>query len=262
MLTCRRTSQVHNHHQNSREAELVSDSHPVRANGALSYFPLGDKGPSSEGTHLNSTFITVEEGFKDFIVGLTKAELIIGTALFEGDTQFVSGTFLGVLAVKVETVIGGRSLVLGPGKGVKGCIPRSLSWRVSLGKGGERGFRLDQVLTFSLVLSKTHREGCRLRVASSHTGNHRKDDFTPLETIRRFLGIIRSESLSSLKGRPLSRRGRYVINKVLDNVVVEGIDKESCADEVLDLGDEMASYMSSSGGGFQLEDDFYDGYEA
>ncbi|GJT37162.1 hypothetical protein Tco_0937027 [Tanacetum coccineum] len=31
-------------------------------------------------------------------------------------------------------------------------------------------------------------KGVGLRVASSHTGNHREDDFTPLETIRRFLG--------------------------------------------------------------------------
>ncbi|GKD14671.1 hypothetical protein Tco_1199078 [Tanacetum coccineum] len=95
------------------------------------------------------------------------------------------------------------------------------------------------------------------------------------------VSIIGSKSLSSSKGRPSSRRGGYVINKVLDNVVVEGIDKEASSsdpissiagfdfgnpesdeDEVLDPGDEMASYMSSSGGGFQLEDDFYDGYEA
>ncbi|GJS81562.1 hypothetical protein Tco_0748103 [Tanacetum coccineum] len=46
-----------------------------------------------------------------------------------------------------------------------------------------------------------------LRVVDSHTGNHRKDDFTPLETIRRFLGIIGSRSLSSSKGRPSSQRG-------------------------------------------------------
>ncbi|GJT57081.1 hypothetical protein Tco_0992135 [Tanacetum coccineum] len=168
-----------------------------------------------------------------------------------------------------------------PGRIFIGCVPRSLSWRVSLSREGERGFRLDQVLTFALVSSKTYCEGCRFRVASSHTSNHRKDDFTPLETIRMFLGIIGSKSLSSSKGRPSSRRGGYVINKVLDNVVVEGIDKEASSsdpvssiagfdfgnpksdeDEVLDPGDEMASYMSSSGGGFQLEDDFYNGYEA
>ncbi|GJZ07513.1 hypothetical protein Tco_0541306 [Tanacetum coccineum] len=54
-------------------------------------------------------------------------------------------------------------------------------------------------------------KGVRLRMASSHTGNHREDDFTPLETIRRFLDIIGSKSLSSLKGRPSSRGGGYVI---------------------------------------------------
>ncbi|GKC44838.1 hypothetical protein Tco_1062560 [Tanacetum coccineum] len=32
--------------------------------------------------------------------------------------------------------------------------------------------------------------GVGLRVADSHTGNHREDDFTLLETILRFLNII------------------------------------------------------------------------
>ncbi|GJY35367.1 hypothetical protein Tco_0420745 [Tanacetum coccineum] len=47
-------------------------------------------------------------------------------------------------------------------------------------------------------------------MASSHTGNHREDDFTSLETIRRFIGITRSKSLSSSKGRPLGQRGGMV----------------------------------------------------
>ncbi|GJR29336.1 hypothetical protein Tco_1105568 [Tanacetum coccineum] len=33
-----------------------------------------------------------------------------------------------------------------------------------------------------------------LRVADSHTGNHREDGFTPLETIRRFLGLKRPKA--------------------------------------------------------------------
>ncbi|GKA59427.1 hypothetical protein Tco_0758740 [Tanacetum coccineum] len=49
-------------------------------------------------------------------------------------------------------------------------------------------------------------KGVGLRVADSHTGSHREDGFTPLETIQRFLGIIGSRSLSGSKGRPLSRR--------------------------------------------------------
>ncbi|GJY47498.1 hypothetical protein Tco_0436561 [Tanacetum coccineum] len=36
---------------------------PGRANDALSYFQLGDKGPSSRGTKLNSTFIIAEVTF-------------------------------------------------------------------------------------------------------------------------------------------------------------------------------------------------------
>ncbi|GJT06273.1 RNA-directed DNA polymerase, eukaryota [Tanacetum coccineum] len=50
-------------------------------------------------------------------------------------------------------------------------------------------------------------KGVGLHVVDSFTGNHRKDDFTPLETIRRFLGVIGSRSHSSSKGRPSSQRG-------------------------------------------------------
>ncbi|GKA93253.1 hypothetical protein Tco_0815239, partial [Tanacetum coccineum] len=78
--------------------------------------------------------------------------------------------FLGVLAVKVDAVIGSSSLALGLGKGV----------RVEKPGGG--------VISLPLVMpEKPTVKGVRLRVASSHTGNHREDDFTPLKTIRRFL---------------------------------------------------------------------------
>ncbi|GKA72827.1 hypothetical protein Tco_0779043 [Tanacetum coccineum] len=52
------------------------------------------------------------------------------------------------------------------------CVPRSLPWRESFG----------------------------LRVADSHTGNHREDDFTPLETIRRFPSIIWEKIPFELEG--------------------------------------------------------------
>ncbi|GJV77408.1 hypothetical protein Tco_1508992 [Tanacetum coccineum] len=45
-----------------------------------------------------------------------------------------------------------------------------------------------------------------LPMADSHIGNHCKDDYTPLETIRRFIGIFGSRSLLSSKRRPSSRR--------------------------------------------------------
>ncbi|GKC68630.1 hypothetical protein Tco_1101228 [Tanacetum coccineum] len=50
-------------------------------------------------------------------------------------------------------------------------------------------------------------KGVGLRVTNSHIGNHREDDFTLLETIRRFLGVIGSRSLSSSEGQPSSRIG-------------------------------------------------------
>ncbi|GJR06567.1 ALP1-like protein isoform X1 [Tanacetum coccineum] len=48
-------------------------------------------------------------------------------------------------------------------------------------------------------------KGVGLRVADSHTGSYREDDFMPLETIRRFLSVIGSRSLSDSKGRLSSR---------------------------------------------------------
>ncbi|GKB00337.1 hypothetical protein Tco_0828330 [Tanacetum coccineum] len=50
-------------------------------------------------------------------------------------------------------------------------------------------------------------KGVGLRVADSHTRNHREDNFTPLETIQRVLGIVGSRSISRSNGRPSSRRG-------------------------------------------------------
>ncbi|GJW21396.1 hypothetical protein Tco_0032018 [Tanacetum coccineum] len=50
-------------------------------------------------------------------------------------------------------------------------------------------------------------KGVGLRLADSRTSNHHEDGFTPLETIRRFLGMFGSISYTSLKGRPSSRRG-------------------------------------------------------
>ncbi|GKC23561.1 hypothetical protein Tco_1025711 [Tanacetum coccineum] len=62
-------------------------------------------------------------------------------------------------------------------------------------------------------------KGVGLRVANSHTSNHYEDDFTPLETIRRFLGVIGSRSLWISKGRPLIRiEGLYTHFFILSNL--------------------------------------------
>ncbi|GJX38794.1 putative reverse transcriptase domain-containing protein [Tanacetum coccineum] len=83
----------------------------------------------------------------------------------------------------------------------KVSVPRSLPWRESLGREENVSFDLVRCNLYPSSIEGGTAEGVGLRVANSHTGNHRGDDFTPLETIRRFLGIIRSRSLSSLKGR-------------------------------------------------------------
>ncbi|GJW49703.1 hypothetical protein Tco_0091054, partial [Tanacetum coccineum] len=44
-----------------------------------------------------------------------------------------------------------------------------------------------RVVHHDLCLGGPTAKGVGLRVASSHTGNHREDDFTPIETIQRFL---------------------------------------------------------------------------
>ncbi|GJT16638.1 hypothetical protein Tco_0875344 [Tanacetum coccineum] len=60
-------------------------------------------------------------------------------------------------------------------------------------------------------------KGVGLCVADSHTSKHREDGFTPLETIQRLLGISRSKSHSSSKGRPSSHRGGFMIHVVEEN---------------------------------------------
>ncbi|GJW05348.1 hypothetical protein Tco_1564204 [Tanacetum coccineum] len=60
-------------------------------------------------------------------------------------------------------------------------------------------------------------KGVGLGVADSHTSKHREDGFTPLETIQRLLGISRSKSYSSSKGRPSSQRGGFMIRVVEEN---------------------------------------------
>ncbi|GJY85996.1 putative reverse transcriptase domain-containing protein [Tanacetum coccineum] len=69
------------------------------------------------------------------------------------------------------------------------------------------GFNLTKYGLCPSFINDHTAKGMGLHVADSHNGNHREDDFLPLETIQRFLGIIGSRSLSSSKGRPSSRRG-------------------------------------------------------
>ncbi|GKG18304.1 hypothetical protein Tco_0372602, partial [Tanacetum coccineum] len=86
-------------------------------------------------------------------------------------------------------------------------VPRSLLWQENPGREENIGFDLVRCYLCPSSIEGYTARGVGLRVENFHTGKHRDDDFTPLETIRRFLGIIGSRSLSSLKGRPSSQRG-------------------------------------------------------
>ncbi|GJX78877.1 hypothetical protein Tco_0327026 [Tanacetum coccineum] len=56
------------------------------------------------------------------------------------------------------------------------------------------------VLDVRIFRRRLTANGMGLRVADSHNGNHREDDFTPLETIRRFLELIQDNEESFLGG--------------------------------------------------------------
>ncbi|GKF26338.1 hypothetical protein Tco_0082232, partial [Tanacetum coccineum] len=110
--------------------------------------------------------------------------------------------------VSVEKPGGGVSflLLVMPEREIPGfSLPRSLPWRESLGRGENVGFNLFRYYLCPSFIEGDPTKGVGLRVANSHTGNHHDDDFTSLETIRRFLGVVGSRSLSSLEGRPSSR---------------------------------------------------------
>ncbi|GJZ07995.1 hypothetical protein Tco_0542278 [Tanacetum coccineum] len=133
----------------------------------------------------------------------------MGSGLAEVDARWVCGVFLGVLVVNAEVAMGGSSFALVPGLvyhdlylGGKALVERE-----------NVGFDLTKSDLCPSLVEDLTAKGVGLCVADSHTGNHREDDFTPLETIRRFLGIVRSRSLSSSKGKPSGQRGGYVISK-------------------------------------------------
>ncbi|GJU75972.1 reverse transcriptase domain-containing protein [Tanacetum coccineum] len=129
----------------------------------------------------------------------------------------------GDLVVNVETVMGGNSPKFGPGKGVKVEKPSgvNLLFRLSCRKSIKSVSKHESPATLFIGDENRHGQGPALLlrgvglcVADSHTGNHREDDFMPLEIIQRFLGVFRSRSLLSLKGRPSSQNGGSVISFV------------------------------------------------
>ncbi|GJT38718.1 putative reverse transcriptase domain-containing protein [Tanacetum coccineum] len=83
-------------------------------------------------------------------------------------------------------------------------------------------------------------KGVRLRVADSHTGNHLKDGFTPLKTIRRLLVVIGRRSYSGFKGEAFEPERRvhhqapqsnvmYTSMYVLLSTIIHEKDRRPCS---------------------------------
>ncbi|GJU88483.1 hypothetical protein Tco_1300906 [Tanacetum coccineum] len=109
--------------------------------------------------------------------------LIIGSGFAEVEARLLSGVFSRVVAVNVETIMGGNSLELG-------VIPGIMYHDLYLGekvliKRDNMGFDLTKSNLCPNFVEDLTAKGVGLHVADSHTGNHREDGFTPLETIRR-----------------------------------------------------------------------------
>ncbi|GKA35911.1 hypothetical protein Tco_0722402 [Tanacetum coccineum] len=119
-----------------------------------------------------------------------------GLGLAEVDTRLASGVLLGDLVVNMEAVMGGNSPMFGPGV----CVPRSLSWRESFDNVENVGFNLVKYYLCTSFIEGHTAKGVGLRVADSHTGNHHENDFTPLETIQRFLSVIGVDPFRARRG--------------------------------------------------------------
>ncbi|GJT98918.1 hypothetical protein Tco_1094436 [Tanacetum coccineum] len=117
--------------------------------------------------------------------------LIMGSGFVDVEARWVSGVFLGVVAVNVETVMGGNSFALRPGIGVNveklggGVIslPLVMLKKKALVEKENVGLDLSKSDLCPSFVEDLTAKGMGLCVADLHTGNHRKDDFTPLETI-------------------------------------------------------------------------------
>ncbi|GJY65627.1 hypothetical protein Tco_0467865 [Tanacetum coccineum] len=113
--------------------------------------------------------------------------------------------------------------------------------REALAERENMGFDLTRSDICPSFVKDLTKKGVGLRMADSHTGNHREDGFTPLETIRMFLGIIGSRSLLGSKGRPSSpRRGSLKPGVIIgwleeNDGVNKGVNNEDIEDEDVEI---------------------------
>ncbi|GJU53989.1 hypothetical protein Tco_1227703 [Tanacetum coccineum] len=130
-----------------------------------------------------------------FIVVLTEARLIIGLGLAKVEARYANDVFSGLVAENTVVITVGRVVLrlfdlVRMGLIVAGHMDGTTDYA---NMGMIRLRRDRRVLVMVAGLPSLH-------VADSHTGNHPKDDFTPLETIQRPYCVIRKRIPFELEG--------------------------------------------------------------
>nr|GEW33431.1 retrovirus-related Pol polyprotein from transposon TNT 1-94 [Tanacetum cinerariifolium] len=77
---------------------------------------------------------------------------------------------------------------------------RICKWHVFRSSGGKHGSSYRRSFASGDVCRRPPIKSVGLRVADSHIGNHPKEEFTPLKTIRRSYSVIREKILFELEG--------------------------------------------------------------
>ncbi|GJX59222.1 hypothetical protein Tco_0290612 [Tanacetum coccineum] len=94
-----------------------------------------------------------------------------------------------------------KSVTMGVSRDLRGIsgfsVPRSLPWCESLGREENVGFELVKCFLCPSFIEGGNARSVGLRVLNSYTINHHEDDFTPLETIQRFLENELSQFLTT-----------------------------------------------------------------
>nr|GEZ80111.1 putative RNA-directed DNA polymerase [Tanacetum cinerariifolium] len=97
-------------------------------------------------------------------------------------------------------------------------------WRVFRSSGGKHGCSYRRSFASGDVCRRPPTKGVGLRVADSHIGNHPKEEFTPLETIRRSYSVIREKISFELEGETFEPKRAMDVNiAFLDGILKEEV---------------------------------------
>nr|GEV04721.1 hypothetical protein [Tanacetum cinerariifolium] len=121
--------------------------------------------------------------------------------------------------------------------------------RESLGRVGERGF--DLARTLPKLCRRPLAKGVGLRVMDSHTGNHPKDDFTPLEIIQRSYSVIRERIPFELEEETFKPERGYVIKPL--RLYTHSFSLENLRLPLIEFSCKRVEVTTDSGGRLKLK---------